>query len=183
MCQTILLQFTLHFGQDPLNDNCTLHLTLLLPHRPFTPICPLFRNIVSQLFLGANMSCWPSSPFPCICSGKGRSQGVEVKKPVSWWQRGREVATVLDLRIITSLCVFRSMLVTRANPVLSYIKRRQILCLSPHLLLVPCRQSLKPFVANARWSEHSHDLRIVTEQWTESRFHQQLSPKSQNRSH
>lgn len=181
MCQTILLQFTLHFEQDPLNDNCTLPLTLLLPHRPFTSICPLFRNL-NSFFWEQTCLVGPQAPSHAFAQGRVEARGWRLKSLFPG-DRGREVATVLDLRIITSVCVFRSMLVTRANPVLSYIKRRQILCLSPHLLLVPCRQSLKSFVANARRSEHSHDLCIVTEQRTQSRFHQQLGPKSQNRSH
>lgn len=64
-------------------------------------------------------------------------------KAFSWWQTGREVAIVLDLRSVTSYnCVFGSLLVTLANPVLSYIKR-QILYLPLPNLLVPRKQSMK----------------------------------------
>lgn len=183
MCQTILLQFTLHFGQDPLNGSCTLHLTLLLPPQvSFTPSVSFLGTFLVSFFQGAN-TCnllAPESLPTHLLREWWKLGGVEVEKLVSWWQTGREVAIVLDLRSVTSCnCVFGSLLVTLANPVLSYIKR-QILCLPLPNLLVPCKQSMKVICHECQkiwaftWS-------ASIEQSPDSRSCQQLSPRSQKR--
>lgn len=98
-------------------------------------------------------------------------EGWKLKSPFP--HDKEEVITVLGLKIMSYICVFRSLLMTLSS--LSYIKR-EILFLPPSIIPVLRGQSLNSFVTHARRSEHSHNLCIVTEQRTESRSHQQLSP-------
>ena len=96
---------------------------------PFTPICPHLRNLIS-VFCEQTRLSGSRTPSHTFAQGRVEATGVKVKKPISCRQRGREIATVIDLRIVTYICMFKSMLVTLANPLRSYFKR-QILCLPP----------------------------------------------------